>query len=291
MKLRLIPSLLAVTLAFATQATLLAADAPKPLKILLITGGCCHDYAKQKDILKAGLEARANVVVEHVHSDDKSTKPPLSIYGNPDYAKGYDLVIHDECSAAVNDEAVIKAVLAPHQAGIPGVNLHCAMHCYRIGNPNDAVTDLAVPHAWWFDYLGLQSSGHGPQEPISLTFDKSTPITKNLSDWTTIKEELYNNIKVLDTAKPLVRGKQTAKTKKKNADGTETVTEKESEYVVAWTNTYQGKTRVFSTTIGHNNDTVADAKYLDLVTNGVLWACDKLGEDGKPKAGYGPGGK
>jgi len=28
----------------------------------------------------------------------------------------------------------------------------------------------------------------------------------------------------------------------------------------------QSKTRVFSTTIGHNNETVADARYLDLVT-------------------------
>src|SRR5882757_9610496 len=108
MKLRFLPAFLAVTLPFAAQASLRAADAPKPLKILLITGGCCHDYAKQKDILKAGLEARANVVVDQIHTDDKSTKPPLTIYGNPDYAKGYDLVIHDECSAAVNDEAVIE---------------------------------------------------------------------------------------------------------------------------------------------------------------------------------------
>jgi hypothetical protein len=28
--------------------------------------------------------------------------------------------------------------------------------------------------------------------------------------------------------------------------------------------------------------------YLDLVTRGLLWACGKLGEDGKPLAGYGP---
>ena len=26
----------------------------KPLKALLVLGGCCHDYAKQKDILAAG---------------------------------------------------------------------------------------------------------------------------------------------------------------------------------------------------------------------------------------------
>jgi hypothetical protein len=292
MKLRLLPALLALTFAFAATAPLRAADAPKPLKILLITGGCCHDYAKQKDILKAGLEARANVIVDQIHSDDKGTKPPLAIYGNPDYAKGYDLVIHDECSAGINDQAVVEAVLAPHRAGIPGVNLHCAMHCYRIGNPSEAVTELGTPHGFWFEYLGLQSSGHGPQEPINISYtDKGSPITKGLSDWTTIKEEHYNNIKVFETARALANGKQTVKNKKKEADGTETVTEKENDFVVAWTNTYMGKTRVFSTTIGHNNDTVADARYLDLVTNGVLWATDKLGDDGKPKPGYGPGGK
>src|SRR5262245_30620419 len=102
-----------------------AADV-KPLRALLITGGCCHEYAKQKDVLKQGLEKRANVVVTQIHTDDKSTKPPLAILGNPDYAKGYDVVIHDECSSDISDAAVIKGVLAPHRAGIPGVNLHCA---------------------------------------------------------------------------------------------------------------------------------------------------------------------
>ena len=79
--------------------------APKPLRVLLITGGCCHDYARQKDILKSGLEKRANVVVDQIHTDDKSTRPPLAILGKPDYAQGYDLVIHDECAADVSDPA------------------------------------------------------------------------------------------------------------------------------------------------------------------------------------------
>src|SRR6188508_512902 len=77
----------------------------KPLRVLLITGGCCHDYAKQKDILKNGLEARANVTVDQIHSDSATTKPPLPIYGHADYAKGYDVVIHDECAADINDPA------------------------------------------------------------------------------------------------------------------------------------------------------------------------------------------
>ena len=163
-----------------------AADAPKPLRALLLTGGCCHDYAKQKDILKAGLEARANIVVDQIHTDDKSTKPPLAHFGDADYAKGYDIVIHDECAADLHDPVKIQAVLAPHKAGIPGVNLHCAVHSYRIGSPGQA-TEPGSERAGWFDYLGLQSSGHGPQQPIALKFvDKSHPVTKGMEDWTTI---------------------------------------------------------------------------------------------------------
>jgi type 1 glutamine amidotransferase len=70
------------------------------------------------------------------------------------------------------------------------------------------------------------------------------------------------------------------------ARGKQTVRERENDLVVAWTNDYRG-TRVFSTTIGHNNDTVADARYLDLVARGLLWACKKLDDAGKPLAGYG----
>jgi len=44
--------------------------------------------------------------------------------------------------------------------------------------------------------------------------------------------------------------------------------------VVAWTNDYHG-TRVFSTSLGHNNVTVADARYLNFVAHGILWATKK----------------
>ena len=255
-----------------------AADRPAPLKVLLITGGCCHDYARQKEILKAGLEARANVRVDSVHSADSSTHPPLAIYGNPDYAKGYDLVLHDECSADINDVAVVEGVLKPHRDGLPGVNLHCAMHSYRIGNPNDPARH-GTPHAFWFDYLGLQSSGHGPQKPIALTVvDTGHPITHGMANWTTINEELYNNILVWGDARPLLRGRQDAGDRPGRNDT-----------VVAWTHEYgPKKARVFSTTVGHNNETVADPRYLDLVTRGVLWATGHLQDDGRPAPGYGP---
>jgi type 1 glutamine amidotransferase len=230
-----------------------AADA-KSLKALLIAGGCCHEYDKQTEILKKGLEARANVEVTIVYTPDKSTAARFDIYENPDWADGYDVVIHDECTSDVKDMPYVQNILNAHKKGIPAVNLHCAMHCYRVGT-ND-----------WFEFVGIQSTGHGPQLPIGITFvDKEHPITKGLADWTTINEELYNNVKVLDSAKPLARGKQRFE-------------KGDTDFVVAWANQY-GKTRVFSTTIGHNTDTVADARYLDLVARGLLWSCDKLNGD------------
>lgn len=233
---------------------LLSASAAEPLKALLIAGGCCHDYAKQHEILSKGIQARANVQVDVIWTDDKSTNPPLPLYEKADWAKGYDIIIHDECAASMKDKDTLTRVLDVHKT-IPAVHLHCAMHSFRTGEDR------------WFKHLGLQSNSHGPQEPIAITFvDKEHPITKTLSDWTTIKEELYNNVNLFD-AHPLAMGKQTVK----NKDGST----KDVEYIVAWTNEKAGA-RSFSTTIGHNNDTVADARYLDLLSRGVLWACNKL---------------
>ncbi len=228
---------------------------PKPLRALLILGGCCHDYGKQKDILKQGLEQRARVQVEILYSDDTSTRARFSIYEKANWAEGYDVVIHDECSADVKEMPYVQNIVGAHKT-VPAVNLHCAMHCYRTGTDD------------WFKFVGIQSSGHGPQEPIALHFlDAQDPITKGMADWTTIREELYNNVKIFETAKPLIQGKQTVKQR----DGAS----KDVESVVAWGNQY-GATRVFSTTLGHNNVTVADGRYMDLVTRGLLWACNKL---------------
>jgi hypothetical protein len=271
------PRLLATALLAAFSFTTLAAQ---PIRALLITGGCCHEYGKQKDVLKNGLESRINIVIDQIHTGDGSTKPPLEILAKPDYAKGYDLIIHDECGSDISDPAIVEGVLKPHRDGLPGVNLHCAMHSYRIGNPNEAVKELGTPHGYWFEYLGLQSSGHGPQEPIAITFtNKQNAIIKGLEDWTTIREELYNNVKVFDSATPLARGKQIVKTRSGE--------ERAVEHVVAWINQYgPKKTRVFSTTIGHNTATVEDAKYLALVSRGVLWATGHLKKDGSAAEGY-----
>ncbi len=255
-----------------------AAERPAPLRALLIAGGCCHDYAAQKDLLESGIESRVNVEVDVVYSPDKSTAPPLPIYGNANYADGYDVVIHDECSADINDAKVVQAVLAPHKAGTPAVNLHCAMHSYRTAKDVKVEAKPGTPDSLWFDFLGIQSAGHGPQKPIAIVFtDKAHPIATGLSDWTTLKEELYNNIAVRAGAHVIARGSQEPNDKPNF-----------TEAAVVWTHEYgDEKARVFSTTIGHNNETVEDERYLDLIARGLLWACGKLQTSGEAAAGYG----
>ena len=267
------------TLVFGSLALLVSAaavrDVPaeevKPIKALLVLGGCCHDYEKQKDLLAEGISARAHVEVTISYSPDKTTKVLNPVYERPDWANGFDVVIHDECTSDVKNVDIINRILEPHRQGLPGVVLHCGMHCYRSEGYPDSITP-------WFAFTGLQSTGHGPQSPIAVSLiDSASPITQGFGDWTTVKEELYNNLKVFPTAHPLIRGKQVVKRR----DGTE----KTEDFVVAWANEF-GKARVFSTTLGHNNVTVGDARYLDLVTRGLLWSCGKLAADGKPVAGY-----
>jgi type 1 glutamine amidotransferase len=256
----------ALLLGLASTSAGRADDEPKPIRALLVIGGCCHDYATQKDLLTKGISARANVQWKIAYDRDTGTKHKNPIYDKADWAKGFDVVVHDECCADVKELEVIDTILKPHREGVPAVVLHCGMHCYR----SEGWPKKTTP---WFEFTGLATTGHGAQLPIEVTYvDRESSITKGLKDWTTINEELYNNItgKVLETAHPLARGKQTVKDK----NGKETT----SDCVVTWTNLYKGKTRVFATTLGHNNTTVGDARYLDLVTRGLLWSVNKLDE-------------
>lgn len=243
------------------------ADGPdvKPLRALLVLGGCCHDYQMQKDILSRGIAQRARVEVVVAYDPNTTTRHLNPIYESPEWAAGFDVVIHDECCSDVKDLALIDRILAPHRHGLPAVVLHCGMHCYRSNGFPKAVTP-------WFEFTGLQSTAHGPQLPIEISFvAPDNPIIQGMGNWTTTNEELYNNSAghLLDTATALARGRQNVSLAGRVLH---------PDYVTVWTNNYHG-TKVFATTLGHNDETVADPRYLDLVTRGLLWSCGKLNHD------------
>ena len=231
------------------------AKGEQPIKALLVLGGCCHDYAAQQKLLTEGIAARANVEFTIAYDPSTKTDHLNPVYENPDWAKGFDVIVHDECSADVKDLEVIERILKPHRAGLPAVVLHCGMHSYR----SEGWPDKDTP---WFQFTGLATTGHGPHEPLTITFtNQEHPITRGLKGWTTGKEELYNNVRPLfEGTQALARGKQGDK-----------------DTVTVWTNAYgDKKTKVFATTLGHANELVGDARYLDLVTRGLLWSVGKL---------------
>lgn len=233
----------------------------KPLRGLLIAGGCCHDYPGQNVILTEGISKRANIAWDVVMDPGQTgTKHRISVYQTEDWAKKYDIVVHNECFSDEKDPAWLERIVKPHRDGVPAVVIHCAMHCYR------------APTNDWFRFVGVTSHRHGshfdypmtnvaPKHPIMLGF----PAT-----WRTPKEELYNIEKVEPTATPLATG-WSHETKRAEVN--------------VWVNQF-GKARVFGTTLGHYNHTLQDPVILDLLSRGVLWATGKLQEDGKPAPGY-----
>jgi type 1 glutamine amidotransferase len=257
------------------------------LKVLLVAGGCCHDYGTQTQILKDGIESRIHAEVTVIYNEATGTDAKFEIYESDDWAKGYDVILHDECCANVTEEPYVQRILAAHKSGIPAVNLHCAMHSYRWGDFRTAV-EPGSPNSGWYEMIGIQSSGHGPKAPIDVSYVESkSPITGGMSAWKTIDEELYNNVRMFSGVQVLATGKQTQMPNKKklknNPDAKPTV----SEAVVIWTNEFgPNKTKIFSTSLGHFNDTVKDERYMELVVRGLLWTTGNLTADGKPTKGF-----
>jgi uncharacterized protein len=258
-----------VLFTFVSAVATHAADS-KPLRALYITGGCCHDYNNQKQIIPEGVSARANVTWTIVQEGGSGTKHKVSIYEKPNWADEYDIIVHNECFADVDEAEFVEKVLAAHRNGKPAIVIHCTMHTFRSLKSND-----------WREFLGVTSTHHGPQHPLDVKNLKSEhPIMKTFpAVWTTGNEELYAIDKVWPTATPLA----TAADKKKDATGAWVETPKQN--AVVWINTY-GKGRVFGTTLAHNNKTMQTEVYLDMLTRGLLWACDKLDDKGNPKAGF-----
>ena len=257
-----------------TAAPIVTAEV-KPLNILLINGGCCHDYDKQGPALKGIIETSLFAKVTIENGSNNKTDCTFKSFEKDGWAKGYDLIIHNECSANVKDKQYVERILKAHREGVPSVNIHCAMHSYRWGDFKKPVT-IGDDNAGWFELIGLQSSGHGPKLPVEVKYtDKKHPITVGLKDWITPVGELYNNIQLFDTATPLANGSQTLKNGNK------------PEAVIVWTNNFgPKKVKTFSISVGHSTEEMLDPNFGVLLNRGILWTVGKMSDDGTPAAGY-----
>lgn len=147
-------SLLTIGLVLTVAEPAFAAEAPgkKPLRILLITGGCCHHYAIQTQALKEAVAKLAQAEWTVVNEGGTGTKAQIPLYENPEWAKGFDVVVHNECFADTTDHEYIRKITHAHKAGVPAVVIHCAMHTYRAIDIDD-----------WREFLGVTSRRHDHQ--------------------------------------------------------------------------------------------------------------------------------
>lgn len=245
------------SLAFAFSAFFLslyssdADDSPKPLHALLVTGGCCHNYAFQSMALQDAVATHAKVEWTVINEGGTGTKATIPLYDKAGWAKGYDVVVHNECFADTTDTNYIRRITAAHKAGVPAVVIHCAMHTYRAAGIDD-----------WREFLGVTSRRHDHQSryPVKKVL-ASHPILQGMpDDWVTPKDELYIIEKLWPGAKALA-------TSVSEQDG--------KAHPVIWINQLD-KTRVFGTTYGHSDETFRDPVFLNYVARGLLWAAGRL---------------
>src|SRR5688572_6818337 len=153
-----------------------SAEAAKPLRALLITGGCCHDYEAQKTILTNGISARANVTWTVLHENGDGKAHELSLYKKANWAKDFDVIVHNECFGQVKNVQFVESIVAAHTNGIPAVMIHCSMHSYR-----EAQTDE------WRKLLGVTSMRHQHHVAFEVkTLNKEHPVMKGFPEtWMT----------------------------------------------------------------------------------------------------------
>jgi len=224
--------------------------APAPVRALLITGGCCHDYEFQAKTLSEGIKKYGDVTWTIVNEGGKTKDTKIALYDNPNWAKPYDVVVHNECFADVKEIAYVRKITAAHQAGTPAVVIHCAMHTYRGLEEDD-----------WREFLGVTSRRHDHQSayPVRVVVKDHAIMRDFPEKWVTPMDELY----VIEKLWPRARALATS------------VSEKDkNEYPVIWVNDYRG-TRVFGTTYGHGSVTWEDPTFIRVVSRGILWAAGR----------------
>lgn len=246
----LLPALLLLALPLCTSAE---PQKNGKIKALLVTGGGYHDYKKLNPILTEKIPQYGAITFD--------VKSGVETLKDPKFADGYDVVVYNFCFADEKDKDLIENALKVIRDGKPAVMIHCAMHTFQASDD-------------WTDACGMRTRRHDPYRAFAVikTEAKDHPITSFLPEkWDTAGDELYQTIKLGDRSTALLRG-QFDKGK--------------SDHIVCWVSTY-GKGKVFATTLGHDLKTVNMPEYHHLLANGILWACDKLGKDGKPLEGYG----
>ena len=220
------------------------------INALIVSGGCCHDYSGEAKVMMDAIGRALPVDWTVVVQGGRGTRGRMPVYADADWAKRFDIVIHNECLADVDDADYIRKITGGHRGGPPAIVIHCAMHSYRAAEIDD-----------WREFLGVTSRRHTRPFAIPVTIAaKDHRVMQGFKqDWVTPVDELY----VIDKIWPRTTALAIAVSP-----------EDKKEYPLVWVSEYE-RTRVFGTSLGHGNDTWADPVFQDLLTRGFKWALQR----------------
>lgn len=221
--------------------------ANRRINALIVSGGGYHDYPAQARLIMDAIGKSIPVDWTVAVQGGGGTTGHLPIYEPADWAKGFDIVIHNECFADTTDADLIRRITAAHRGGVPAMVIHCAMHTFRKFAGDE-----------WREFLGVTTRRHTKQFqiPVKLVATDHSILKGFKTDWVTPTDELY----VIDKFWPRATVLASAVSP-----------EDRQEYPLAWTSDYHGA-RVFGTTLGHGTATFEDPVFQDLLARGFRWA-------------------
>ena len=257
-----------LTLLSIAFAAAIVSHGAAPIKVLLVTGGGWHDYKGQKEILKTTIESKlhATVDVKWTTTEQHPVSPTENKFPHiftQDFAKGYDVVLHNHCHTGFKGDDDINAAIdnqLKHKAGI--ILTHGSFHTFR-SSPEEA----------WDRICGCNSKVHIHHSPLQINVvNDDHPVTALLgvSGWKTENGELYTTHLLPNTISL--------------AEGTSLEGKKKTDSCIF---AHQvGDARVVGITLGHHNSTMEQAEYRELIALSVLWAANKIDSDGNIAPGY-----
>lgn len=192
----------------------------KPLKVLYVTQDNCpyHNYPQQKEEFNKIASTQKHWDVTVLSNNGDALIQHLAT--NPEFAKGYDVVIYNFCLAnSDNLEAPYNIIQQTRKLGVPALLIHGALHSFwptfkengpesvqvegqsekvrtrknllELWNKNHA----GEPFPVWPSLTGIGSTAHGPHDFINVKKIKADhEILKGFNEYQTVKvAELYNN--------------------------------------------------------------------------------------------------
>ena len=105
-----LPAIMALTPVAETQRGQAAQPAGPRINALVVSGGCCHDYPLQGRLLMDAVNKSLPVDWTVVVQGGRGTRGSMPVYARPDWSKGFDIVIHNECLADIDDPQYVRQI-------------------------------------------------------------------------------------------------------------------------------------------------------------------------------------